>query len=250
MGKIVAIGGGENGRPGYEYETAQIDEEIIRLTGKTSPVVLFIPTASSDSEGYIQCMRSIFEDRFGCKLTTLELAQKKYTLKEIENTVFSSDIVYVGGGNTKFMIEKWKECNLDNVLKEAHNKGVVLSGVSAGSICWFKYENSDSLRFEDGSTQMIKVEGLNIINALHCPHYDKEENRKESLKQMMKETKDVVGIALDNCAALEVVDNKYRIISSKDSANGYKVYWRDSQYHEDLIEKDTDYKGIIELLKY
>lgn len=247
MGKIIAIGGGENGRPGYEYETELIDKEIIRLTGKDKCNVLFIPTASNDSDGYTACMNNIFENKLGCSMTTLELTKKDYSNSDLREMILNTDAIYVGGGNTQKMITIWKEKGIDKLLHEAYENGVVLSGLSAGSICWFKYGDSDSLKFEDGSTELIRVEGINLINALHCPHYNTEINRKESLKEIMKTT-DTVAIALDNCAALEIVDDKYRIITSNNEANGYRTYWKDGIYHEEVIEKTDEFVNIDKLL--
>lgn len=248
MGKIIAIGGGENGRPGFDYETEEIDKEIIRLTGKEICNVLFIPTASLDSDKYVTCMRNIFEQKLKCSMTTLELTKRNYLEAELRDVILSADAIYVGGGNTQNMISIWEEKGVDKILHEAYDKGIVLAGLSAGSICWFKYGNSDSLKFEDGSTKLIKVKGINLINALNCPHYNIEENRKESLKEMMKET-ELVAIALDNCAALEIVDDKYRIITSNAIAKAYKTYWKDGIYYEEIIKKDESFVNIDTLLK-
>ena len=71
---------------------------------------------------------------------------------------------------------------------------------------------------------------------LFCPHYDVEKDRKPDLKRLMKKTSGVA-IAVDNCCAIEIIDNKYRIISSKKTANAYKVYWKKGKYYEEVIEK-------------
>ena len=158
MKKIVAIGGGEIGSPGYPVETTEIDKEIIRLTGKKSPRVLFIPTASSDSEGYYETARRHFGERLGCKMEVLWLIKEKPSRAEIEQKVMSSDIVYVGGGDTLKMIRIWRSYGLDGILKKAWDKGTVLSGLSSGSICWFRYGTSDSRRFNNPDADLIKVE--------------------------------------------------------------------------------------------
>ena len=77
MGKIIAIGGGEIGRPGKPIETLEIDKEIIRLTGKKNPQLLFIPTASSDSEGYVSTVREHFSGRLACNIDLLLLMTEK-----------------------------------------------------------------------------------------------------------------------------------------------------------------------------
>lgn len=245
--KIVAIGGGEIGRPGYPVETTKIDKEIIKLTGKIKPKLLFIPTASSDSETYFDTVKKHFEKKLGCKVNVLYLLKNKLSQKEIKNKILNSDIIYVGGGNTLKMLQIWKKNNVDKILKKAYRQGIVLSGLSAGSICWFKYGCSDSRKFNNPKASLIKVKGLGIINALHCPHYDIEAYRKIELKKMMKNTTGVA-IAIDNCCAIEIIDNKYRIIDSKKSANAYKVYWEKNKYFEKVIKKEKKLKPLNQLL--
>jgi len=248
MKKIIAIGGGEIGRPGYSIETTQIDKEIIGLTGKKNPKLLFIPTASSDSESYYEVVKKYFGKKLGCKTDVLYLIKEDLSQKEIKEKILKSNIVYVGGGDTLKMIRVWKKKGVDKILKQAYEKGIVLSGLSAGSICWFKYGISDSKRFTNSNADLIKVSGLGLINALHSPHYDFEKNRKLDLKKMMKKTSGVA-IAIDNCCAIEVVDDKYRIINSRPSAKAYKVYWKDNRYYEEIVKKEKEFKSLKDLLK-
>ena len=145
------------------------------------------------------------------------------------------------------MMKIWRKNGVDKILKEASKRGIVLSGLSAGSICWFKWGNSDSRKFTNSSADLIKVSGLGLINALHCPHYDFDKDRKADLKKMMRKISGVV-IAIENCCAIEVIDGKYRIISSKPSANAYKVYWKMKKYYEEIIKKEKVLKPINDLL--
>jgi len=248
MKRIVAIGGGETGRPGYAYETYEIDKEIVSLSKKQNPNVLFIGTASSDDERYFETINGVFS-RLGCNVSNLSLTKTLYTREELQNIIEQTDIVYVGGGNTKKLLEVWRAVGLDKILEEASERDLILSGLSAGSLCWFSYCNSDSLRFEEGSNQLIMLEGLGFINAVNCPHYNVEENRKEGLKQMMRSLPEYVAIALDNCSAIEVVGDTYRIISSKEDANAYKTYWLDDEYFEETIPKIKEYSSLSELLE-
>ena len=171
MGKIVAVGGGEIGRPGYPIETTVIDNEIIRKTGKTNPYLLFIPMASDDSESYYEAVKKHFGDDLGCKTDVLYLIREKPSISEIESKIMKADAIYVGGGNTQKMIRVWKEPGMDIYLKQAYEKGSVISGVSAGANCWFRWGKSDSRKFHNPDANMIKVSGLNLIKALYCPHY-------------------------------------------------------------------------------
>ena len=246
--KIVAIGGGEIGRPGFPVETTKIDKEIIRLTGKLKPKILFIPTASSDSEGYAKVVEKHFGTNLGCKVDTLFLLKQKLSRKEIEDKILDADMIYVGGGNTLKMMNVWRKYGVDKLLVKASEKGVVLSGVSAGAICWFRSGSSDSRRFTDPKADLIKVNGINLVPALFCPHYNFEKDRKPDLKRLMRKTSGVA-IAIDNCCAIEIIDGTYRIISSKRTANAYKVYWKKNKYYEEMIEKTTALLPLEGLLK-
>jgi dipeptidase E len=148
MLKIVAIGGGEIGRPGTQIETESIDREIIALSAKKHPKLLFLPTASSDSEGYIDVVHQYFGKRLGCEVSSLKLSEG-INIGEIEKQVMVSDIIYVGGGNTYLMLKIWKRTGLDKVLKRAMEKGKIMCGVSAGAVCWFERCLSDYRSFLD-----------------------------------------------------------------------------------------------------
>ena len=248
MGRIVAIGGGEIGRPGVKNETLSIDREIIKLAGKNQPKLLFIPTASGDAEGYITSINNYFGKRLGCRIDTLALTKTFYSKKELEDKILRTDIIYVGGGNTLKMMKLWRKLGVDILLKRAYDQGVVLSGLSAGSICWFRYGNSDSARFgKNKEASMVCVRGLDLLPLLHCPHYNIEEHREASLKTMMKKIKGVA-IAIDNCAAIEVVDDEFRILRSKSIANAYKIYWRNNKYFKEQLPASKKMAPLSQLL--
>ena len=101
---IVAIGGGEIRTRG----TADIDREIIRLSNKKHPKVLFIPAASSDSERYCRNFTEYFGKFLKCHTDVLLLVDAPPSAQEIERKIFSSHVVYVGGGNTLHMMRVWR----------------------------------------------------------------------------------------------------------------------------------------------
>lgn len=224
MKKIIAIGGGDI----RKKATATIDQEIIRLTGKEKPQLLFIPTASGDSLSYWQEINKYFGGYWGCKTEVLFLLQNQPDLAVIERKILAADIVYVGGGNTLKMMRRWRFLGVDKILKKAYDRGAVMCGVSAGSICWFEFGHSDSMSsYSPDDWEYIKVRGLGWIKGIHCPHYDSDTlgvPRRESFQQMMGQYGGV-GIALDDNCALEVIDGKFfKILTSNASAGAYKIY--------------------------
>jgi dipeptidase E len=243
MRKIVALGGGEIGRPGFPVETTAIDEEIIRLSGKDRPALLFIPTATNDSETYIEAIQKQFGKRLGCTIDILRLLTEKPRYWEIQKKVEKADIIYVGGGNTLRMMKRWRKTGLDRILMEAYEKGTVLSGLSAGAICWFRYGSSDSRKFKNPEASLIRVRGLNLINGLFCPHYDVEPDRKPHLKALMHNNPGIA-LAVENCCAIEIVDDTYRILTSKDGSGAYKVYWYRGEFREEKIDQKEEFSPL------
>lgn len=232
--KIIAIGGGSIGWGGKKPEVAAISREIIKLSGKKNPRFLFVPTASSDDRAYVRLAENHFGRKMGCRVETMYLHKETPSGGEIRRKVLASDIIYVGGGNTLMMMNRWKKLGMDKALREARSKGKVLCGTSAGALCWFRQGNSDSWKYYNPKAPLIRVAGLGFLGALGCPHYDGEKDREPQLKAMMKTTPGVA-IAMDNCAALEVVGDKGRIITSRPGANGWRVYWKKGKYHKEKL---------------
>jgi dipeptidase E len=119
-----------------------------------------------------------FGEKFGCKIDVLYLIKERSTKKEIEEKILNSDIVYVGGGQTLKMMRVWRKFGVDEILIKAHQKGIVMSGLSTGAICWFSFGNSDSRKFDNPETNLMRVKGLGMVKALFCPHYDVEKKEK------------------------------------------------------------------------
>lgn len=214
MGKIVAIGGGEIGN----RETESIDRFLVSLAKKKAPRLLFLPTASGDDEGYIKTVKNYFE-QLGCQVDHLSLNKEKYERIGIRQKILNSDIIYVGGGDTVSMMSRWKDLHVDEYLKEAYAQGVIMSGLSAGSICWFKYGHSDSDSFRGRSQwDYVRAYGLGLIPSSHCPHYD--EKGRGSYDEMVFDDQ-IPGIALENRTALVYLDGSCRIIKSDESKNAY-----------------------------
>ncbi|MDP3956595.1 MAG: peptidase E [bacterium] len=244
--KIVAIGGGEIGRPGYPVETTKIDRETIRLTGKKHPRLLFLPTASNDDREYVRVVQKHFGNRFGCHVSSLFLWDKT-PKRQMAQKILSADIVYVGGGNTLSMIKRWKEVGVDKILARAARKGIVLAGVSAGAVCWFKYANSDSKKMIDPKADYIRIPCLNFVPLFLCPHFDVERARHASLKKMLKGTKERA-VAVDNCAALEIIDDRYRVVTSKPRASAYLCHWKGNKYIKKSLRGVKKFQLLSKLL--
>ena len=220
--KLVCIGGGEI--PRYKngillpYEIKEIDQEIVKLSNKEHPRFLFISIASSHPEEYFEGIKKVYEE-LGCIVKHLDTNK---THNELEKEILNADIIYIGGGNTRHLVEELKDKELDKTLIKAYNSGIVCSGLSAGSYCWFNC-NYDL------------IEGMNVINAINCVHYDqKDEISKNKLYDVVKE-KNIIGYAIDNQVALEFIDDHINVIKSNDIKNAYRISSIDGKIVEEKM---------------
>lgn len=215
MGRIVAMAGGDL------QSNLLINKYIVNMDKKSIHNLLFIGTASEDAEGYINNIKITFE-QLNCCVKALCLSTKKYTEKEIDELLEWADIIYVGGGNTFYMMEVWRKYGLENKLKEIYLKDTaILTGISAGAMCWFNCGHSDSEVF-----WVNEVVGYGWVNELlnihpyaYCPHY---EERVESFDKMIIE-KSIDGLAMESDTAFVEQNGKIKYIKCNESSKVYII---------------------------
>ncbi|MBN2658500.1 MAG: Type 1 glutamine amidotransferase-like domain-containing protein, partial [Spirochaetales bacterium] len=158
-----------------------------------------------------------------------------------------SDIIYVGGGNTRFMMDIWRKYGVDKALREAYSKGIVLAGLSAGSICWFDCGQSDSDFGEIGPEGRYScVDGLGFIPLLHAPHHN-EDHRAADLPLLVEET-GRTALALSNYCALEISDDSYRFHKSSEEAYALKVTLEEDRIRETFLALDGVFRDLNALI--
>lgn len=215
MGRIVAIAGGDL------TSNHSINQYIVEMVGKKVSNVLFIGTASHDAEGYIENIHREFE-QLHCTVKELCLTVKEYTNDEVDALLAWADIIYVGGGNTAYMMEIWRKSGIDKKLKEVYfSDSAVLTGISAGAMCWFDCGHSDSEIF--WKNDVVGYGWVNNLLSLHpfafCSHY---EERIDSFDEMIQE-KTIPGLAMESDTAFVEQNGKIVYISSNSSARAYIV---------------------------
>ena len=196
-GQVIAIGGGGFGR---NPKHNKIEKYILGQTGKDKPNVVFLPTASAEDESYIVNFYSCFS-KLDCSPSHITFFQRTPRLDSIIN---QADVIYVGGGNTKSMLAVWREWKLDKLLLKAYNKGKILSGVSAGAICWFQQGITDSW-----VSNLNVLDCLGFLKGMACPHYQEEADRRPSVHEMLKNGKATTGYAIDGGAAVHFKSGNY-----------------------------------------
>ena len=194
--QIIAIGGGGFGRdPGKGI----IEDYILKQSKKEKPNICFIPTATGDNEKYKENFYSTFS-KLICNATHLDFFKRT---PDLENLIQDQDVIFVGGGNTKRMLAVWKDWGLDIFFKSAYEKGVVMSGVSAGAICWFEKGITDSW-----SDDLYIMECLGFVKGNCCPHYEEEIDRRPAVKKFLSEQLISSCIAIEGESALHIKDGK------------------------------------------
>ena len=197
---IVAMGGG-----GFsdEPENPLLDRYILELArasaarrgrGTDRPRVCFLPTASADSESYI----ARFHEAFDPVADAGQLELFKRTVGDIEGFILDQDAIYVSGGNTENMLAIWAIHGVDRALRLAWERGIVMAGISAGSLCWFEAGTTDSF----GPDLSILDHGLGLVAGSNSPHYDGEPLRRPLFQRLIGEGRLPAGHAADDGAAL------------------------------------------------
>jgi peptidase E len=210
---ILAIGGAalpEN------LDNLLLIDYFLKQTHKKSPRVCFIGTAHGDADAGRLRFYAGFS-QFPCKPTHLPLFAR--TPRDLQSFVLEQDAIYVGGGNTRSMLAVWRDWGLDVHLREAWERGIVLGGASAGSICWFEQGITDSI-----AGPLTALDCLGFVAGSNCPHYDSEPLRRPTYRKLVASGKIIEGIAADDGTALHYVDGKLlRAVTNRPRAKAYRL---------------------------
>jgi aminopeptidase N len=225
MKQIIAIGGGGFGRV---IKDLKIEKYIRSQSSKDNPKICFIPTATGDDSSYIENFYKAF-DSLECKTSHIDFFKRTINLRP---HILDQDIIYVGGGNTKSMLAVWKEWGLDIILKEAYENNIIMSGVSAGAICWFKKGITDSWKDNQAT-----IDCLGFVEGICCPHYDEEPERIPYVKKILEANEIAECYAIEGYAALHLIDDKPRYnISFKKDTSCHHVFLGNNKVHHKYID--------------
>jgi dipeptidase E len=208
---IVALGGG-----GFSIDDDPLlDDFILGLASPVRPRVCLLPTAQGDSADYVVAFYEAFRER--AEPSHLELFGRPR--KDIRDFLLGQDIVYVGGGNTANMLAIWRVHGVDAILREAWERGIVLAGISAGSICWFEAGVTDSF-----GEELAPLRCLGFLTGSNCPHYDSELQRRPTFRRLVDGGELPPGLAADDCVGLHFVGNELvEAVGSRREAGAFRV---------------------------
>jgi dipeptidase E len=200
-----------------EPDNPLLDDYVLDLVSDPEPRVCFLPTASGDAEEYV----SRFYDAFGGgRARPVHLSLFARTVEDVRALLLAQDVIYVGGGNTANMLAVWRLHGVDAALRAAWQAGVVLCGLSAGALCFFREGVTDSF----GPRLRALKDGLGLLPASHCPHYDGEPERRPAYRRLVASGELSAGLAADDGVGLH-----YRgaalveVISSRPHARAWRV---------------------------
>jgi peptidase E len=211
--QIVAFGGG-----GFSMESGNplLDEYVLGLCRRERPRVCFLPSASGDADHYVvRFYRAFPAER--CEASHVSLFRREQGPEDLRAHLLAQDLIYVGGGSVVSLLGVWRAHGVDRILREAWEAGVVLCGLSAGSLCWFE----EAVSGFHGAPR--RVEGLGLLPFSNCVHYEPTSERRLAYHAMLREGMRP-GYAAEDSAALHFVGCELsRVVASRPAVRGYRL---------------------------
>ena len=227
--RLICIGGGDL----KTKETLKIDGYIADLAkqhaGDKRAYGLFIPTASHDFMPYFNSFRKTYTSVYDIKADVALTVYGEMSFERIREKFALADFIYVGGGDTVFMLEHWKKTGLIDLVTDAYERGVIVCGLSAGAICWFDCIYTDSAEARADETYEL-YDGLGWIKSTISPHYNVR--MLDFDKKILYNNQDAVG--LEDNSAIEIEDGKI-VRSLSCGGNAYYLHPNGDKVERELI---------------
>lgn len=229
--QIVAFGGG-----GFSMESGNplLDEYVLGLCRRARPKVCFLPSASGDADHYVvRFYRAFPAER--CEASHISLFRREQGPADLRAHLLSQDLIYVGGGSVISLLGVWQAHGIDEILREAWEAGVVLCGLSAGSLCWFAEAHSG---FHGTPRQ---VEGLGLLPFSNSVHYRSGSEHGLAYHGLLRDGMRS-GYAAEDGAALHFVGTELsRVVASRPESRGFRLDASEGRVTE--IRLATTYLG-------
>jgi peptidase E len=213
---ILAIGGMD---AGLRDDLPALIGHALALSGaRGAPRVCVLNTAvGDDPAAYLRQYSRLA--RRGALVSHLQLFPMP-NVADPEDLLLSQDVIFVGGGSVANMVAVWQVHGVDQIMRRAWESGVVLSGVSAGAICWFAGGTTDSF----GPELRPFTGGLGLLPGSYCPHYSSEPTRRPAYQSLVADGTLPPGIACDDGTAAHYVERDLaELVADRPDASGYLV---------------------------
>ncbi len=229
MRQVVAFGGG-----GFSQESGNplLDDYVLGLAGSSTPRVCFLPTASGDADHYVVRFYNAFRDR--AKPSHVSLFRRERGVGDPRSHLLAQDVIYVGGGSLISLLGVWRAHGIDLILRDAYERGVILCGLSAGSLCWFAEAVSGY------HSEVNRVPALGFVRHSNAVHYGDGDRRQAFHRHLLDGMP--AGFAAEDGAALRFVgDELVEVVASRPEARAYKLERRGPRVMETRLA--TRYLG-------
>lgn len=227
--KILIAGGGFVSAPFIRY--------MAQLTGKPRPRVCYLPTAVGDR---VDAAINFYKACSTLDVTPLVQASFIASTEQRESweeVLLSMDAIVASGGNTLNQQAIWRAQGIDAVLRQAWERGIVLGGSSAGSLCWFEEGTTDSRPKE-----LSIVQCLGFLAGSHCPHYNSEPGRRPLYQSLIAGARMKPGYACDDDAGIYFENERVtRVVATREGAKVYYV----SMVNGTLVERTFEPERIV-----
>lgn len=214
---FVLLGGGELKTKQTLALDRAIGEMAKRRAGDRRANALFVGTASHDLMPYYNTFHKTYTGELDVKTDVALTVFTEMNAEKLDAKFQKADVIYVGGGDTVFMLEAWQKSGLGERILEAYRRGVIVAGLSAGAICWFEKMYTDSALDAQGNAPYAVRPALGILKGGACPHYD---DRRADFAEHVPEGE--TWLCVENVAAI-VYRNETLLGTLKNGKNAYTV---------------------------
>ncbi|WP_031106065.1 peptidase E [Streptomyces sp. NRRL S-146] len=211
--RVALLGGGFS-----TDEDGLLDDWLLSHARSSRPKVCFVPTASGDAPAYVDQFLSAFTPR-DCEPSVLPLFRRQLGDEALRTFLLSQDVVYVGGGNTANLLAVWRAHGVDQVLRDACDRGTLLCGISAGANCPLTFLQ----------------DGLGLLPGSVCPHYDSEPGRRSSYRESVATGMLSPGWAVEDGVGALFVDGCLQEAVSR--RPGAHLYWVQADEDHATLER-------------
>lgn len=211
--QVIALGGHTLSE---SREDVSLSRYVLEQVAVERPRVCFLSQASGEDPSYLLRFYRHFH-ALGARPADLSLFQPHTA--DVEGFLLAHDAIYVGGGNTLSMLALWRAWGLDRILRAAWEQGTLLTGVSAGAICWFEQGLTDSI-----PGKLSALDCLGLLPGSCSPHYDGEAERRPSYHRLIADGEIKPGYGVDDHAALHFRgEDLAEVVTSRSCASTYLV---------------------------
>jgi dipeptidase E len=217
--RIVAMGGGGfSSKPG----DPELDRYVLEQASSPNPRICLLPTASGDPDDQIQRFYQAFHD-LPCTPSHLSLFRLGSNPVNVRAKLLEHDVIYVGGGSMTNLLAIWRVHGVDRVLEEAWNRGIVLAGISAGSMCWFQYGVTKS----HGTPRA--AEGLGFLPFSNSVHWRSETERRIYFRRAVRDGDLPPGFGVDDGTALLFAGTEFAEAAKTQASAGARFVTPDEE---------------------